>query len=97
MYPIRLSFYAATLLATCLLQSVVADPQINWLFPSSGPVQTYNRNDIFNASWITSMSLMPTLISLCQESTNKDVTNSKSFLFSLLMWQYLLKHLWPKD
>ncbi|KAI4220153.1 MAG: hypothetical protein LQ349_008159 [Xanthoria aureola] len=83
MYPIRRSFYAATLGAICLLHSVIADPQINWLFPSSGPVQTYNRNDIFNASWITSMGLMPTLISLCQESTNKDITNiSYSYVHS---------------
>ncbi|KAL8669434.1 MAG: hypothetical protein Q9168_005969 [Polycauliona sp. 1 TL-2023] len=76
MFSFSRSVYATIVLTTCVLQTVAADPQINWLFPSNGPVQSYSRNDILNASWITSLSLMPTLVSLCQEeATGKGTSN----------------------
>ncbi|KAL8712692.1 MAG: hypothetical protein Q9220_003224 [cf. Caloplaca sp. 1 TL-2023] len=59
-------------------------PQVTWLFPDNGTVQTYSQNDILNASWITSLTMMPTLISLCQESKSTGTSNiSYSYVHSM--------------
>ncbi|KAL8953341.1 MAG: hypothetical protein Q9222_000803 [Ikaeria aurantiellina] len=64
-----------------MVQGDTASPQVTWLFPESGPVQSYSQNDILNASWITSLNMMPSLISLCQETKSTGKSNiSYSFV-----------------
>ncbi|KAL8799896.1 MAG: hypothetical protein Q9182_005553 [Xanthomendoza sp. 2 TL-2023] len=70
--------FVLTLLTSCAVRSITADPSVTWTFPSNGKVETYNRTDILVASWITNLDHMPLLTTLCQETTSRDISNISS-------------------